>query len=243
MARDADAEEAVLGDALQAAGDPFGLVIALRRALSEAERDEARQAELSREIARVLRREREALLGPLAPHAGSKRARVSITWASGYATGALLRGDDALSLADAYAHLAALPFARDVRALALEGLAPLPDRLDAIAGVDRLSLRGACVTPRALALLRDAPPPRLRHLVLSGWLGGSRATAEIARLPALARLETLALSACGLEDHDLASLALRADAFAHLEVLDLSRNTFSRAARARAAVALPNATF
>ncbi|MCA9590697.1 MAG: hypothetical protein KC657_35600 [Myxococcales bacterium] len=203
-----------------------------------------RAAELEREIGRVLRREHDRIYGGLAPHtpprARGAAAAVKPTWRGGYLVRLELRARPALELSNAYAFIDEIAAGRDLRELALRGEGPLPARVDHGA-LGALEIGGACVSPAVLALLASSLLPRLTRLSLSGWLGQSKVPSQIARMPLLPQLRELSLTACGFEDHDLAGFALRADAFAHLDALDLRGHRFSRRAVREAREALGDA--
>ncbi len=200
-----------------------------------------RAAELEREIRRVLRTEHDRIYGELAPHTPPRARGAAVaarpTWSKGYLVALELRARPGVDLSHAYTCIRESAAGRDLRALALRGEGPLPARVDHGA-LGALEIAGACVSPGVLDVLAGSLLPRLTRLSLSGWLGQSKVPSQIARMPLLPQLRELSLTACGFEDHDLAGFALRADAFAHLDALDLRGHRFSRRAAREAREAL-----
>ncbi len=187
----------VLGDALLAAGDPHGELIALQNA----RRQKPGNAALKRREDALLVELAPALLGPLASHAQETRddrPHVDPRWFMGFMRAVRLEGTDERPLEQLVPLLYALPVARFLRELSF----------------GRPTTEGYEYAPAIAALAKlDAPYP-LRTLCYGDDLGDGghwNRLYELGKLeqlyPRLAKLERLELHGA---DVDLGSFALPA---------------------------------
>ncbi|MFT3694447.1 MAG: hypothetical protein QM831_14970 [Kofleriaceae bacterium] len=111
--------------------------------------------------------------------------------------------------------------------------------------IERMSawddMPGSEVSADGIAMLVGTAWPKLAHLSLASSALYHQALVPLFESPLLRQLATLDLSSCNLHDDDIPGLVAAAAQLKQVEVVDLSRNTFTAGGVRRLREALPNA--